>query len=153
MTELKTAQHVSFTIDREYNATPAQVFRAFADADAKQKWFAGPPDQWTELERTFDFRVGGRERARGAWPRGDTSDFQAVYLDIVDDARIIYAYDMYVNDRKISVSLATIEVTGAAFGARLTFTEQAVFLDGYPTPEDREAGTRQLLEQLGRYLS
>jgi len=152
MTELTTAQHLTFTIERDYSATPAKVFRAFADPGAKRTWFAGPPGQWTELERAFDFRVGGRERARGGWPDGSTSDFQATYLDIVEDARIIYAYDMYVNDRKISVSLATIELHAGANGTRLTFTEQAAFLDGYSTPEDREAGTRQLLEQLGRYL-
>jgi hypothetical protein len=37
-------------------------------------------------------------------------------------------------------------------GTRLTFTEQAVFLDGYDDAGGREHGTRILLEQLGKAL-
>ena len=38
-------------------------------------------------------------------------------------------------------------------GARLTYTEQAVHLDGLDTVEGREEGTREILERLGSVLA
>jgi uncharacterized protein YndB with AHSA1/START domain len=65
------------------------------------------------------------------------------------DQRIVYANDMHLDDKRISVSLATVEFkpVGSA-GTRLIFTEQAVFLDGYDDAESRERGTRGLLDKL-----
>ena len=65
------------------------------------------------------------------------------------DQRIIYAYDMHLDDKRISVSLATVELKPVgSSGTRLVFTEQAVFLDGYDDAESRERGTRGLLDKL-----
>ena len=41
--------HASFTITRSWPHPPAKVFRAFADRQAKDKWFGGGPD-WTQLK-------------------------------------------------------------------------------------------------------
>ncbi|MDP9200400.1 MAG: SRPBCC domain-containing protein [Gemmatimonadota bacterium] len=62
--------------------------------------------------------------------------------------RIISTYDMHMDDKRISVSLATVEFKPARAGTRLVFTEQGVFLDGYHNPPDRERGTRDLLANL-----
>ena len=56
------------------------------------------------------------------------------------------------DDARISVSVATVEVEPAGAGTRLTFTEQAAYLDGADTPAAREHGTRELLEKLERGL-
>jgi uncharacterized protein YndB with AHSA1/START domain len=152
MIDRASTHHLTFTIERTYEASPSRVFAAIANPQEKARWFAGPRGQYTELERSMDFRVGGRERLKGAWTNGMVSDFQAVYLDIVPDARIVYAYGMHVNEQRISVSLATVELTPVSNGTTLVFTEQAVFLDGYPTPEDREVGSAALLDNLGAYL-
>jgi hypothetical protein len=50
---------------------------------------------------------------------------------------------------RISVSLATVELKPVGAGTRLIFTAQAVFLDGADKAEDREHGTRALLDNLG----
>ena len=68
------------------------------------------------------------------------------------DRRIVYAYDMYVDDAKISGSLATVEFAPQGSGTRLRFTEQAVFLDGYDDAGSRERGTGGLLDNLGGTL-
>ena len=100
----------------------------------------------------MDFRVGGRETNSGG-PEGRSGPhFNALYQDIVPDERIIFAYDMHLDDKRISVSLATIELAPEGKGTRLTFTEQGAFLDGYDDPADREHGTRELLDALGRSL-
>ncbi len=59
---------------------------------------------------------------------------------------------MMMDDRRISVSLATVEFEAAGDGTRLTYTEQGVFLDGGDTSDIREHGTRELLDQLDAYL-
>jgi uncharacterized protein YndB with AHSA1/START domain len=147
----RTATHGTFTLERVYDAAPARVFKAWADAAIKARWFAGPSD-WQMLERAIDFRVGGTERLSGRKGSGIVSTFDAVYHDIVPDQRIIYCYDMRLDEVHISASLATVQLSPAGAGTRLTFTEQAVFLDGYDDSGSRERGTRILLEQLGGEL-
>ena len=147
----RAATHGTFTLERVYDAAPARVFKAWADPAIKARWFVGPSD-WQLLERSIDFRIGGKERLSGRKGSGIVSTFDAVYHDIVPDQRIIYCYDMRLDGTHISASLATVVLTPAGAGTRLTFTEQAVFLDGYDDSGSRERGTRILLEQLGGEL-
>jgi uncharacterized protein YndB with AHSA1/START domain len=141
----------TFSIERVYDAAPARVFRAWADPAAKARWFVGPAD-WQLLERAIDFRVGGTERLSGRKGSGIVSTFDGFYHDIVPDQRIIYCYDMRLDEVHISASLATVQLAPGGAGTLLTFTEQAVFLDGYDDSGSRERGTRILLEQLGGEL-
>jgi uncharacterized protein YndB with AHSA1/START domain len=147
----RSVTHGSFAIERVYDASPGRVFKAWADPAIKARWFVGPTD-WRMLERSIDFRVGGKERLSGRKGSGVVSTFDAVYHDIVPDQRIIYCYDMRLDDVHISASLATVELAPAGSGTRLVFTEQAAFLDGYDDSGSRERGTRILLEQLGGEL-
>ncbi len=149
----RTVSHGTFTIERELPHPPARVFAAWADPKAKAQWFAAPKSVAKDAIREQDFRVGGKERLRGEWNNGRTSDFQAVYFDIVQNHRIVYCYDMYVNDEKISVSLATIEFRPDGKGTKLVLTEQGAYLDdGYGGHAGREQGTRGLIENLVIFL-
>lgn len=147
----QSTHHATFVIERRYDAPPAWVFRAFADPVAKARWFAGP-DEWEKGRHTLDFRIGGRERISGGPADGPVHRFDACYQDIVPDERIVYTYDMHLDETRISVSLATIELKPAGDGTRLIFTEQAVFLDGHDDAGSRERGTRDLLDNLGAAL-
>ncbi len=142
------AFHGTFTIDRVYDASPARVFKAFADPKSKARWFAGP-DGWKELQRDMDFRVGGQEIAHGRFPNGVESKFTARYHEIIPNERIVYIYDMHVNGAHMSVSLATVELSLKSGGkTALKFTEQAVYVDGKDGNENRREGTTFLLEQI-----
>ena len=144
----------SFTIERTFpGVTPARVFEAFATPQGKAAWFAAPAGEWTTEAREFDFRVGGRERLKGRWKAGFTTEFDARYHDIVPGERIVYAYDMWHDGRKLSVSLATIEFAPAPGGARFRMTEHGAFLDGYDDAGSRERGTIDLIAQLERHLA
>jgi uncharacterized protein YndB with AHSA1/START domain len=147
----RSAEHASFVIERSYDASPAQVFEAWADPAAKAHWFIGPAE-WKATRRELDFREGGRERLSGIFPGGRTSDYDARYWDIVRDRRIVFTYGMHVDGKRISVSLATVELEPAGAGTRLIFTEQAVFLDGFVDGGGRERGTRAHLERLDAAL-
>jgi uncharacterized protein YndB with AHSA1/START domain len=144
------ATHGAFTIVRDFPHSPATVFRAFADRQAKARWFSS--DEWTDVEREMDLRVGGREVVKGLWKSGMVTCFEAVYLDVTPDARLVYAYTLHVDERKISVSLATVEIAAAPGGSQLRITEQGVFLDGYEDKGAREHGTRALVERIAASL-
>jgi uncharacterized protein YndB with AHSA1/START domain len=148
----RTVSHSSFTLERVYPVPPARVFAAFADLAKKSRWFGGGDDQ-TMLEHSLDFREGGRERAAGRWKSGMVSAFDAHYLDIVPDRRIVYCYVMHLDERRISVSLATIELLVEGAGTRIVVTEQGAFLDGYDDGGSRERGTAFLLDRLGASLA
>ena len=126
---------------------------ALTDEAAKQKWFGGTPGRWQPLERHMDVRVGGRERVKGRWEGGVTSTFDAIYHDVVPHERIVYTYEMHLDDKRISVSLATLQLKPAGPGrTTLMVTEQGAFLDGYDDAGSREHGTGILLDQLGSSL-
>lgn len=146
----RSVVHGSFTIERTYPASPARVFAAFATLEAKSRWF-GPPAGTDTSDQEFDFRVGGRERFASKHET-TTYSFDAVYYDIVPDERIVTAYEMYADDTRMSVSIATVEITPAGSGAHLVYTEQGAFLDGTDKPEYREHGTKELLDKLGDVL-
>lgn len=149
--EKRTVVHSTFSIQRSFDASPERVFQAFAQLESKAKWFSGP-EQWVTHQREFDFRVGGREILSGGAKGSTPHTFDARYFDIVPNRRIVYAYDMYVGERKLSVSLATIELRPEGKGTHLIMTEQGAYLDGVEDGTQREAGTRELLEKLGRSL-
>jgi uncharacterized protein YndB with AHSA1/START domain len=149
--------HDTFTIERSYPATPARVFAAFASLEAKNSWGDTgdlEPAEGSPGEEEFDFRVGGRERFGHKW-QGTTYWYDAMYYDIVPDQRIVYSYEMYAYEARISVSLATIEFAKSGEGTALTFTEQGTYLDGIDgpqAPELRRGGTTEMLDNLTTYL-
>jgi uncharacterized protein YndB with AHSA1/START domain len=145
MTE-RSVTHATFVLERSYDAPPARVFAAWADADAKARWFGGGEEAFQ-----MDFRVGGREHNSGTMG-SDTYAFDATYQDIVEDERIVYTYDMHLNGQRISVSVATVEFKQHDDGTRLVFTEQGAFLDGFDDPRMREQGTGSLLDALDKEL-
>jgi uncharacterized protein YndB with AHSA1/START domain len=149
----RAAAHATFHLTRTYPVPAARVWKALTDADAKAAWFGGAAGEWELLERTMDLRVGGRERLKGRWQGGVVSDFDAVYHDIIPNERLVYSYVMHINDQKISVSLATMELRAEAGGTTLAVTEQGVFLDGYDDAGSREHGTGLLLDALGAALA
>ena len=152
MTQARSVTCASFTLERSYPVTPSQLYKALTDSAAKAKWFAASSD-CTVLVRELDLRVGGRELVKGRWSSGMVSTFDAVYHDIVPNERLIYCYALYLDERKISVSLATMELSKAGSETTLKLTEQGAFLDGYDDAGAREHGTGLLLDALGASLN
>ena len=147
MSKPRSVSHATFTIERTYDAAPERVFHAFADQKAKSQWFGGP-EGWTSSGLESDFRVGGYERESGGPPEGPISTYEATYHDIVEKERLVFTYDMYLDDERISVSLASVELKPAGEQTKLIYTEAGAYLDGHDIPEGREQGTRDLLDNL-----
>jgi uncharacterized protein YndB with AHSA1/START domain len=143
-----SVEHATFVVERRYDVPPERAFEAWADREAKARWYV---DADTHLE--LDFRVGGRERSQGTAPDGRAYSYEALYQDIVPAERIIYTYEMLLEKTRISVSLATVKFTRLGDnGTHLVFTEQAAFLDGHETSARRSEGMGSLLDALEKVL-
>jgi uncharacterized protein YndB with AHSA1/START domain len=144
--------HDTFVIERTYDISIDQVFRAWADPMLKARWFAGSADA-LGAGYELDFRVGGLEVNRGGPPGGPVYTYESEYRDIVPQQRIVYTYQMYADEARISVSVATVEFRHQETSTHLVLTEQGVFLDGHDTVAQREEGARSLLDSLAALLN
>ncbi len=134
----------TFQIERTYRTSQERLFAAWSDRNAKARWF--------QPAEVFDFCVGGREISRGGPPGGPVYTFEAYYQEIVSNERLVYTYSLDQGDVRISVSIATIELQPTREGIRLLFTEQSTFFDGHDSSEQREHGTKEMLDLLGKSL-
>jgi uncharacterized protein YndB with AHSA1/START domain len=153
----RSVTHNTFVIERSYPKSCESVFRAFADASRKRRWFAEGENHDVQAFE-MDFRVGGSERARYRFREG--TPFKGVelahegsYQDIVPNRRIVTASTMSFGGQRISASLVTIELSPTAVGTSLRCTHQGAFFEGADGPQIREAGWRTLLDQLMQELA
>ena len=148
---VRSVVHGALHLDRTYDAAPDAVHKALSEEAAKP------------LVRR-NLRAGGSSSARwtsgsaaangsGGFESGVTTMFDAVYHDIVPRERIVYAYEMRLDDRKLFVSPATLQIKPAGESrTKLLVDEQGAFLDGYDDAGSRERGTADLLDKLGASL-
>ena len=148
--------HGSFVIERRYPVTVDRAYGAWTDPELKARWFIGP-DDWTQIERSLDVRVGGEEKLRGRFgASGVETLFVARYHHIVPAQRLVYVYDMYVSGAHHSLSLATVEFQSEREGTRLLFNEQVAFLDGTSADKGvpaRKTGTAAHLDRIVRLFA
>ena len=154
MTE-RTVTCNTFTIERTFAASPERVFEAFANVNQKVRWLAPLDDEALGevfAHAEFDFKVGGHERFTFVEEDGRKMRYDAIFYDIVPTQRIVYCYEMYSNESRISISVASIQILDAANSTILVWTEQGAFLDGLDTSDLREGGTSWLLDNMAEYL-
>jgi uncharacterized protein YndB with AHSA1/START domain len=143
-----------FTLARDYPVPVERVWHAFAHEEQKRAWFGDGDGLFEPGGWAFDFRVGGVDVAEGAFHNGPVSRYVATYTDIVEHSRIVTTYDMWIDGVHMSTSVASFEFESVADGTRFTHTEDGVFFDQFwADGPGREAGSRGILEKLGRYLT
>ena len=145
-----TVTHDTFVIERTYDVPIAQVFEAWADPKLKARWFAGSAEA-LGADYRLDFRVGGHEVNRGGAPGGSVYTYDSEFRDIVPGQRIVYTYEMFADENRLSVSVATLQFLNQGATTQLILTEQGVFLDDADTAAQREEGTRALLGTLAGF--
>jgi uncharacterized protein YndB with AHSA1/START domain len=143
--------HSTFSVERTYQATAARIFHAFSDPATKRRWLV-EGEGWQVDEFNANFRVGGLESSRFRFEDGPPITNETVYQDIVPERRIVFVYAMTVGGKRISASLASVELFSSRKGTRLVYTEQAQFFDGAEEPKQREMGCAELLDKLGEEL-
>lgn len=144
--------HSTFVVERTYPVSAARVFAAFSSTDTKRRWFA-EGEGWQIDEYGADFREGGTETSRFRYKDGPPIANDTVYHDIVPESRIVFAYAMKVGEKRISVSLASVELFASGKGTRLVYTEQGQYFDDADAPRQRELGCGELFDKLAAELS
>jgi uncharacterized protein YndB with AHSA1/START domain len=144
--------HDTFIVERAYQKAPNQVFDALGNPAKKRRWFA--ESERHDIESfDLDFRVGGRERATfrfkdGTPFAGASYGCDNLYLDIVDDRRVVMASVMEFGGKPISASLITFELLPYEGGTQLILTHQGAYFEGADGPERRHQGWRDILDRL-----
>ncbi len=133
-----------FTLRRAYPVPLERVWAAWADIEKKKVWFG---DGLSE----FDFRVGGTERSAFNNNMGK-HEKEAVFFEIADRERIVYAYSMALNGRIHTVSLVTVLFETCDEGTLLRHVEQMCVMPPSDGVSGREHGWGVLLDQLADYL-
>lgn len=144
----RSVAHGTFCIERVFDASPARVYRAFADPEQKRRWACH--EDWRTVE--MEVRRGGREISRGGDPGGPVYTFEGLYQDVVENERLVIAYTMDRDDVRLSASVQTLEFRAEGEKTRLVFTDMGAFLDGHDTPQHREAGSGIGLDNLEQFL-
>ncbi|WP_436778138.1 SRPBCC domain-containing protein [Yinghuangia sp. YIM S09857] len=123
-------RHETFTLDRDFDESPASVFAAFGDPAIRRRWFA-LPGKMTAYHHVFG--VGGTETARSVFTSlnapAERLDYRARYVDIVPAQRIVHVYEARVDDVLRWASLVTVELhPRRPQGTQLRWTEQVAFI-------------------------
>jgi uncharacterized protein YndB with AHSA1/START domain len=127
----RSVTHATFHIERAYDAAPARVFHAFTDQEARSRWFF-QVGAWTLHRHSGgETAVGAAESSAFSPPGADvviTND--SLYMDVVPDERLVFAYQMTVAGKPISASLATVEFRAEGQGTRELLEALAAELEG-----------------------
>lgn len=155
--ETNPVVHSTFVLERTYATTADRVFAAFSDPAKKRRWFA-EGEHHTVESYDLDFREGGTENYSSRFHEGtpiaglmltNESSFQ----NIVPNRRLVFTSTIWLAERCMSISLATVELHPLEKGTDLTLTFQSAFLEGSDGPAMREAGWGTLLDKLAVELS
>ena len=116
--------HHQFEFEVGFEAPPSAVYGAFASTDARRRWFRLPGSGATYEQ---DFRPGGGEVAHSSMvmPDGheERLDYRSRFVDLVQDARLVYTYESSVNEVVRWASLVTVELEPVDAGTLLRWTE------------------------------
>jgi len=153
---MNTISHATFSIEKKYPVSVAKVFAALSDPAKKKRWFGNAK---SPLRFEMDFRVGGFERSSFAmppeapFPKGTMVHNETLYMDIVENVRIVFAYSMSINDHRMSASLGSFVLKASGKETVLVYTEQGSYFEESDGKDRRQEGWQVLLNSLGEELA
>ncbi len=145
-TIFKTIEH-----SRLLKATPQTVFHALGDRDLRCQW-GTPTDEDILIFDKVDFRTGGIEISRCGSRESPEYTLDTYYLDVVQDARVVFAESVNKGELKLSASMVTMELTPKDKDCLLQVTIQAASFTGPDMLEGYEYGWGASLDGLVRLI-
>jgi uncharacterized protein YndB with AHSA1/START domain len=143
--------HSTLVFEREISASTQAVFAAFADPVARAQW-GTPSDTAVVIYDESDFREGGQDRFR-CGSRANPNIFGVThYLDIAVNRRVVSSETLIVDDRRLCVSLTTLELNPDGNNTRLKHTTQLASFIGEDMVKGHATGTNASLDSLVRFF-
>lgn len=129
-------EHGTVTLDRAFDASPARVFAAWEDVEARARW--GNPSPNTEIVYDqADFRVGGIDVSRCGAVGELNFVVEVRYLDIMPNQRLVFTESVRDAGRLLSHALICVEfepdqdATLQRFVAQIASFDGASMIEGY----------------------
>lgn len=141
--------HATLVMERTYKASPARVFAAWEDKEARERWQA--PDETIRIRyEESDFHQGGRDVARCI--EQDGAEFLATvhYLDIRRSERIVFTEAVAQGDANVSAALICVELYPVIEGTRQLVTMQIAAFDGSGMEKGYEHGWSLALDNIAK---
>jgi uncharacterized protein YndB with AHSA1/START domain len=151
-TEIEAPEGTSFLdVTRDFDATPAQVFRAMTDPELVARWL-GPRKLETEIVE-YDVRAGGRYRYIQRGPDVPHAEFHGVFHSVEQDTFVVQTFEWLGAPGQVCLQMCRLSEHGD--GTRMT--ARSVF----PSLEAREAalasgmtyGIRESYERLDELVA
>lgn len=153
------AAAASTRTSRIINAPREKLYRAFLDREALLVWL--PPGEMTGEIYSFDARAGGGYRMSLFYPESDTAhrgktaekeDSMSVrFVELVPPERIVEAVTFDSGDPAFAGEM-TLEITLDQVDGGTNVTLLFTNIPPGIRPEDNDAGARESLEKLARYV-
>lgn len=137
--------HDSFTISRMLPHRRERVWAAWSERAKKREWLG-------QADYKMDFRPGGYERGVVVNAKGRRAT-EARFFEILERRRIVLASSISIDDRVLTVALATILFEDAQDGTLLTYVEQTCMLSPTEAIEERKHSWSVLFDLLAAYLT
>jgi uncharacterized protein YndB with AHSA1/START domain len=151
MASPQPASETTLRISRLYPAPREQVFRAWTDPKALERWF-GPDPEFVMKVPILELRPGGRYRFE--MRKGDATHIAVgEYREIRPPEKLVYTWKWEVSEMAVGFedTIVTLE-----FHDRGQATELILIHEKLPTAEERakhEHGWKGCLDQLASYIS
>lgn len=119
---------------REFDASPAKIFKAWTDPELLKQWFCPLP--WKVTDAKLDVRTGGNNYVLMEGPQGEKIPNYGVYLEVVENRKIVLT-DAYTNawvpsEKPFMTAVVLLEELP---GGRTRYTAKAL----HWTAEDKDA--------------
>ena len=149
---MTTIAHATIVMDRTYNASPARVFAAWADLEARKRWSAPTENIRIEYEES-DFREGGRDVSRCIEPGNEDYVAAVTYIDIKRDQRIAFIEDVVHGKKRVSAALISVELAPRRAATHLRLTMQIASFDEANMEQGYQFGWSAALDNLAKEFS
>jgi uncharacterized protein YndB with AHSA1/START domain len=147
-----TTVHDTVVVRRTYDAAVSDVFAAWSEASALERWYVPGDGSWSSKVVAHDFRRGGAKKLEFGPPGGPAYTEDCRYEDIVPERRICFAMTILRDGVPITASMVTVELLPRGSRTETVVTDQIAILDGGDTAADRLRGWGETLDKLVRVL-
>ena len=148
----RSVKHTTIVLERKYAASPARVFAAWAEPEARLRW--GPPSDTAAIAfLETDFRIGGRDISKCGSKGNLIFHVDTHYEDIVPEQRIVMVETVSTAEARLASSLITVELKAEGAMTRLVLTDQIAAFDESDMIAGSKAGWSASLDNLTKELS
>ncbi len=137
----------NLTIEREYDASPEEVWQAWTDPQALIRWF-GPEQTEAVLQAELDVRVGGCYHIAFTTRDGERHDVSGTYREVEPQRSLVFTWAWRTTPERKSLVRVLLEPAGG--GTRLIFRHEQFFDE--VARDNHRGGWTGTFHKLARYL-